>query len=190
MENIIYTRSRNGVPPSRLWLRSCVPPPSLQTVLIWPKFGLKSEPQICRKLVDIQNGSKCDSKCRSFSVATFRRNFRNLLTCRTLKKYRFRGNPLCACGHCTVPLASRAVRPHCAVRIRALYGPELARSKMGYQAEEIVLSWTFRQGFNPLRRLAQAPEPRMTSERFHSPRKSLLSPDSEKYCTSHFSNFS
>ena len=97
---------------------------------------------------------------------------------------------MCTCGHCTVPLASGAVRPHCAVRIRALYSPELARSKMGYEAATNVLSRTFRPGRDPLQRLAQPPGTRMTSDRFCTLRKSSLSPDNKKFSTSHFPNFS
>ncbi len=97
---------------------------------------------------------------------------------------------MCACGHCRVPLTSGAVRPHCAVRIRALYGPELVRSKIGYDGLIILHSWTFREGFDPLQRLDQPPGTRMTSDRFCTLRKSLLSPDITQFCTSHFPNFS
>ena len=97
---------------------------------------------------------------------------------------------MCACGHCRVPLASGAVRPHCAVRIRALYGPEIARSKMGYEAKAIRNIRAFRQGLDPLWRLARPPGARRTSDRFHPPRKSSLSPDITKISTSHFPNFS
>ena len=97
---------------------------------------------------------------------------------------------MCACGHCRVPLASGAVRPHCAVRIRALYGPELARSKMGYNEFTILLIRAFRPGRDPLQRLARPPGPPKTSDRFCTPRKSLLSPDITKFCTSHFPIFS
>ena len=97
---------------------------------------------------------------------------------------------MCACGHCRVPLASGGVRPPCAVRIWALCGPELARSKMGYEAEAIGLIRVVRPGRDPLQMLARPPGPRRTSDRFHAPRKSLLSPDITKFCTSHFPNFS
>ena len=69
------------------------------------------------------------------------------------------------------------LRPHCAGHIRALYGTELARSKMGYEAAAICLIRVLRGGLGPLWRLAQLPGPRRTSDQFHTPRKTLLSPD-------------
>ena len=82
------------------------------------------------------------------------------------------------------------VRPRCAVWNRALYGTELARSKMGYDEEAIRHIRGIRGGPGPLWRLAQPPGPRRTSDRFCTLRKSLLSPDITKFCTSHFPNFS
>ena len=75
-----------------------------------------------------------------------------------------------------VPVSSGGVRPHCAVRIRALHGPEIAGSKMGYDHADCSSG--------------QPAGPRMTSDRFHPLRKSLLSPDNKNFCTSHFSNCS
>ena len=83
-------------------------------------------------------------------------------------------------------MGSGGVRPHCAGRIRALYGTELATSKMGYDEATIRL---VREGCGPLWRLAQPPGPRRTSDQFHTLRKTLLSTDNKNFLTSHFSIF-
>ncbi len=74
-------------------------------------------------------------------------------------------------------MGSGGVRPHPVVWNPALYGPELARSKMGYEANTIRHIVVFRGGCGPLWRLAQPPGPRRTSDQFHPPRKTLLSLD-------------
>ena len=83
-------------------------------------------------------------------------------------------------------MASGGVRPHCAVDIRALYGTELARSKMGYEAARIGNIGVLRGGPDPLWRLAQPPGPRRTSDQFQPPRKTLFSPDNNFFWFSHF----
>ena len=78
-------------------------------------------------------------------------------------------------------MGSGGVRPHCAGRIRALCGPKLARSKMGYNGLTIRLICTFREGLDPLWRLARPPGPRRTSDRFHPARQSSLSTDNKNF---------
>ena len=78
-------------------------------------------------------------------------------------------------------MGSRGIQPRCPVWNRALYSPELATSKMGYEAKEISNIGVLRGGCGPSWSLAQPPGSRRTSDQFHTLRNTLLSPDNKTF---------
>ena len=75
------------------------------------------------------------------------------------------------------------------MQIRRPYSPGIARSKMGYLAEAMWLTRAFRGGLGRFPDIARPPGHRLTPDRFHPPRKSLLWIANIFFGTSHFRNF-
>ena len=86
-------------------------------------------------------------------------------------------------------LRQRAIIPRCAVQIRGPCSPERARSKMGYPANEMLLTRAFRVGLGRFPDIARPPGHRLTPDRFHPLRKSSLCIANIFFGSSHFSNF-
>ena len=88
-----------------------------------------------------------------------------------------------------VLVSSRAIVHRCAVHTRGPCSPKRARSKMGYPANSIRSTRTFREGRAPFPGIARPPGHRLTPDRFHPPRKSSLWIGNIFLGTSHFPNF-
>ena len=86
-------------------------------------------------------------------------------------------------------MSTRAIIPRCAGQTWGPCSPERARSKMGYPAEVIPHTRGFRVGLGRYPDIARPPGQRLTPDRFHPPRKSLLLIANNFFGTSHFPNF-
>ena len=86
-------------------------------------------------------------------------------------------------------VSPRTIIPRCAGQTRGPCSPKRARSKMGYPANRIGHTRTFRGGPGRFPGIARPPGHRLTPDRFHLLRKSSLCIANNFLGTSHFSNF-